>query len=68
MFILIWFWLVGVRLTSLVMWRVCCTFQLNQVCYVRRHLPCLMWRFLNIKVGIDNNNLVQAALALQHTT
>ena len=31
------------------------------------YLPCMVWRFLNNKAGIDLNNIVEAAVALQHT-
>lgn len=31
------------------------------------YLPCMVWRFLNNKAGIDVNNIVEAAFALQHT-
>ena len=31
------------------------------------YLPCMVWRFLNNKAGIDVNNIVEAAIALQHT-
>ncbi len=31
------------------------------------YLPCMVWRFLNNKAGIDVNNIVEAAVALQHT-
>lgn len=31
------------------------------------YLPCMIWRFLNNKAGVDLNNLIEVALALQHT-
>lgn len=31
------------------------------------YLPCMVWRFMNNKAGIDVNNIVEAASSLQHT-
>ena len=31
------------------------------------YIPCMVWRFMNNRSGIDVNNIVEAAMTLQHT-
>lgn len=31
------------------------------------YLPCMVWRFMNNKAGVDVNNMVEAGMTLQHT-
>ena len=31
------------------------------------YIPCMVWRFMNNKAGIDVNNIVEAGMTLQHT-